>query len=182
MTPPDPANKWLEIGTIVAAYGIQGEVKVLSASDFPERFTSKGQRWLRGSEAEQPQPIQLQRGRQVPGKNVYILRLAGIEDRNQAERLVGQQLVVPATDKLPLAAAEYYVADLIGVRVFDQQTQQQLGTVTDFYAASNDLLAVTLTNNPEKTVLIPFVEALVPVVDLDGDRLEIDPPPGLLDL
>ncbi len=182
MTALTDIQDWLEIGTIVAAHGIQGEVKVLSASDFPERFLTKGQRWVRKAETETPRLLQLKKGQPVPGKNLYILRFAEITDRNQAEAFVSQKLLIPAADRLPLEPGEFHVADLLGLSVYDHQNGDRLGVVTDFYSAGNDLLAVTLDRSPEKPVLIPFVDEIVPVVDINGDRLEIQPPPGLLDL
>lgn len=182
MTELTDSQHWLEIGTIVAAHGIQGEVKVLSSSDFPERFLHKGQRWVRQGEGATPRLLQLKKGQAVPGKNLYILKFADIIDRNQAEALVGQSLLIPATDRLPLEPGEYHVADLLGLSVYDHHSGDRLGIVTDFYSAGNDLLAVTLDNPPGKQVLIPFVESIVPVVDIEGDRLEIQPPPGLLEL
>ncbi|MEY2977802.1 MAG: rRNA processing protein RimM [Cyanobacteriota bacterium] len=173
---------WLEIGTIVAAHGIQGEVKVISSSDFPERFLTKGKRWLRKEETATPCLLHLKKGKAVPGKNLYILKFAEIGDRNQAETLIGQTLLIPETDRLPLEPGEYHIADLLGLVVYDHLNGDRLGKVTDFYSAGNDLLAVTLDNPAGKQVLVPFVEAIVPLVDVEGDRLEIQPPPGLLEL
>ena len=70
-----------------------------------------------------------------------------------------------------------------------QNTGEQVGTVKDIYRAGNDLLEVTLTPaapNGEtmekpRTILIPFVEAIVPTVDLAQGRVEITPPDGLID-
>ncbi|MEB3161043.1 MAG: ribosome maturation factor RimM, partial [Synechocystis sp.] len=143
---------------------------------------TKGDRWVRKGETETPRLLQLKKGITVPGKNLYILKFAEIADRNQAETLIGQTLLIPATDRLPLAPGEYHIADLLGLIVYDHQSGDRLGIVTDFYSAGNDLLAVALDEPVGKQVLIPFVEAIVPVVDLDGDRLEIQPPAGLLDL
>ncbi|MBE9240110.1 ribosome maturation factor RimM [Synechocystis salina] len=174
-------ENWLEIGTIVAPQGIQGEVRVLSASDFPERFLTKGQRWIRKTAQDTPQPLTLKKGKQIPGKNLYILRFAEITDRNQAEALVNYQLLVPATDRLPLEPGEFHVTDLLGLIVYDHNNGDRLGIVTDFYSAGNDLLGVTLDKSPDKEVLIPFVEAIVPTVELAEQRLEIKTIPGLLD-
>jgi 16S rRNA processing protein RimM len=75
--------------------------------------------------------------------------------------------------------------------VVDHRTQTLIGTVTDIFSAGHDLLEVQLHRqpppNPGKkrrrpaTVLIPFVEVIVPVVDLVAQRLEVLPPIGLLD-
>lgn len=181
MAEPMEMENWLEIGTIVAPQGIQGEVRVLSASDFPERFLTKGQRWVRKKETDLPRPLDLKKGQQIPGKNLYILRFAEITDRNQAEALVNYQLLVPATDRLPLEPGEFHVTDLLGLIVYDHGTGDRLGIVTDFYSAGNDLLEVSLEGDSEKKVLVPFVDAIVPVVEIMEKRLEIKPIPGLLD-
>lgn len=181
MTTAIADQDWLEIGTIVAPQGIQGEVRVLSASDFPERFLTKGRRWVRKKTMDSPQPLNLKKGQQIPGKNLYILRFAEITDRNQAEALVNYQLLVPATDRLPLEPGEFHVTDLLGLIAYDQDTGDRLGIVTDFYSAGNDLLEVTLDQDTDRKVLIPFVDAIVPLVEITKKRLEIKPIPGLLD-
>lgn len=200
------SDGWLEIGTIVAPQGLDGEVRVYPSSDFPERFEKPGQRWLLRTGETEPQPIELLRGRYIPGKGLYVLELAGVEDRNGAEALGGSLLLVPESDRPALGEDEYHVLDLIGLEVFNQLTQEILGTVVDIIPAGNDLLevklhytpspdnssaeAVTKTAKkrksppkaPKTTVLIPFVKAIVPVVDLQNGRVEITPPTGLLEI
>ena len=195
--------KLLEVGKIVAAQGLKGELRVYSDSDFPERFLQPGTRWVQFPHETQPQPVELLSGRLLPGKKLYVIKLAGIEDRRQAEALRGTKFLVDASDRPPLEADEYHVGDLLGLEVILQQTGEAIGTVTDVYAAGNDLLEVTL--NPDSatvpdsdaksikrkkgrspssppTVLIPFVPEIVPVVDLPAKRVEILPPPGLLEV
>ena len=170
---------WLEIGKIVAAQGLNGELRVYPDTDFPQRFQKPGKRWmLRPGQAE-PEPVKLTSGRYLDGKGLYIITLAGIINRDQAEALRDARLLVPATDRPPLEAGEFHVADLVDLAVFDQVRQQQLGVVTDVLPAGNDLLEVELLDG--KKVLIPFVEPIVPVVDLVLRRIEITPPAGLLD-
>ena len=76
----------------------------------------------------------------------------------------------------------------MGHAVILQTTGDPIGTVTDIYRAGNGVLEVTRTNSPDadsqpppRTVLIPFVEAIVPVVDLTRRGVEITPPGGLRD-
>jgi 16S rRNA processing protein RimM len=94
--------------------------------------------------------------------------------------------MVPASDRPELGEDEYHVLDLMGLQVFMQSSGELVGTVVDIIAAGNDLLEVKLDPalTPEKsgiTVLIPFVMAIVPTVNLADGRLEITPPPGLLE-
>jgi 16S rRNA processing protein RimM len=179
-----PPEGWMEIGSIVGAQGLKGEVKVYPHSDFPERFERSGERWLWNSHQTEPRSIQLERGYHQGSKNLYILKLAGINDRDRAEELRGMLLVVPMTDRPKLAPGEYHSQDLIGLSVFDQQTGVAIGTVKDIFTTGHDILVVTPIEPTAKgrDVLIPFVLAIVPVVDLDHRRIEVLPPPGLLDL
>ncbi|MEO0350153.1 MAG: ribosome maturation factor RimM [Cyanobacteria bacterium P01_A01_bin.15] len=181
-------SDWLPIGRIVGPHGLHGEVRVYPDSDFPERFEQPGKRWLLKPGATQPESIKLIKGRFQDGKGLYILKLAGVNHRHQAEALRDAQLLVAVHDRLPLEPGEFHVGDLMGLAVILQATGDSIGTVTDIYRAGNDLLEVTLTPSPDadpqpspRTVLIPFVEAIVPVVDLTRQCVEITPPGGLLD-
>lgn len=170
---------WLEIGKIVAAQGLKGELRVYPDSDFPERFETPGERWLLRPGQTQPEPVKLLSGRYLDGKGLYVITLAGVTDRNQAEALRDAKLLVPSSDRPPLEEGEFHVADLVGLAVIDQATDNQIGIVTDVLPAGNDLLEVELTS--AKKVLIPFVEPIVPVVDLAQGRIEITPPEGLIE-
>ncbi|MEI2581305.1 ribosome maturation factor RimM [Scytonema sp. PRP1] len=183
---------WLQIGTIVAPQGLRGEMRVYPDTDFPERFEVPGKRWLLRPGETEPQPIELLSGRYVEGKNLCIVKLAGVENREQVEELRGCKLLVPESDRPQLGEDEYHVVDLIGLQVFMQESGELVGTVVDVIPAGHDLLEVelqqqqdkgqTTKDKKQKTVLIPFVKAIAPVVDLEADRIEITPPDGLLEI
>lgn len=179
------APHFLTIGKIVAAQGMKGEVRVYPESDFPERFLAPGTRWLLRSPSSTPEPIELTRGRYLDGKGLYVVQFAGVSDRTQAEALRDCLLFVPEGDRPPLKDGEFHILDVIGLEVFDQATQTLIGTVSSIIQAGNDLLEVQRANQAGakklQTVLIPFVEAIVPVVDLEQRRMEITPPPGLIE-
>ncbi|MEG4279306.1 ribosome maturation factor RimM [Microcoleus sp. MON1_C1] len=212
-------SEWIEIGKIVAAQGLDGEVRVYPDSDFPERFIEPGKRWILRPNKSEPEPIEFLGGRYIPGKGLYAVELEGVEDRDSAEALRGCKLFVEKTDRPYLESDEFYVQDLIGMEVFNQLTGEILGKVSDIIPAGNDLLEVETNLTPPETVaaelekpkqpetpkanadprntrkprnirvkepkstkiLIPFVEEIVPVVDLEQGRIEIVPPPGLLE-
>jgi 16S rRNA processing protein RimM len=175
-------SDWLEIGRIVGAQGLQGEVRVYPSSDFPQRFEQPGTRWIVEPGAAEPEPIELLSGRYLDNKGLYVIKLRGVTNRDRAEALRNSVLMVPAGDRLPLEEGEFHVGDLVGLQVYHQTTQALVGTVTEVLAAGNDLLEVELAEtDPPRKALIPFVEAIVPVVDLEQNRIEILPPAGLLD-
>ncbi len=200
----------LEVGTITSPQGLKGELRVYPDSDFPERFTQAGTRWLRHPDTSDLKQVQLQGGRYLAGKNLYVIKIEGVEDRSQAEKLRNYKLLVDKRDRPKLQAGEYHVSDLVGLEVYDQQTQENIGVVIDLYSAGNDLLEIELHKQPQTqakpkrdlsqisrrskrkkyrpksnqplTIFIPFVKEIVPVVDIPNQRLEISPPDGLINI
>jgi len=187
-------ENWLEIGTIVAPQGLEGELRVLSVSDFPERFQKQGIRGIQGLQGGEIREITLLRGRGLPGKNVYVIKLEGVENREQAEALRGYKLWANKLEKPRLKADEYHVSELVNLEVYHHLTGEKIGVVVDIFWAGNDILAVQLEANlasvkkkspsPDSaaTALVPFVKEIVPLVDLKAARIEIAPPPGLLEI
>lgn len=188
----------LVVGRIVAAQGLGGELRVQPLSDFPERFTSPGRRWLR-RRGEPARCWQLLSGRQLPGRELFVLRLAAIENRTAAEALVGAELMVDAADRPPLAEGEFHLLDLVGLEVRLLPESRPIGRVEDLIHAGQDLLEISLwpeapaTAEPQEGSssgggeagsrrLIPFVQAIVPEVHPAEGWLGLTPPPGLLEL
>ncbi len=203
--PPDadhlsPEGKpLLVVGTLVAAQGLAGELRILPRSDFPERFTQPGPRWLLARQG-MPRAVELLGGRQLPGKSLFAVRLAGVSSRDAAEALVHQEFLVDASQRPKLAPGEFHLLDLVGlqVRLLDaaepgSSPGAPIGRVVDLIHGGNDLLAVELApaESPPATggqpatgrrVLVPFVEAIVPIVKLQEGWIGLTPPPGLLEL
>lgn len=189
----------LVVGTLVAAQGLAGELRILPRSDFPERFTQPGPRWLLARQG-MPRAVELLGGRQLPGKSLFAVRLAGVSSRDAAEALVHQEFLVDASQRPKLAPGEFHLLDLVGlqVRLLDAAAPppsspgEPIGRVVDLIHGGNDLLAVELAPAasppagsqpaPGRRVLIPFVEAIVPQVNLQEGWIGLTPPPGLLDL
>lgn len=201
-------SEWIEIGTIVAAQGLYGELRVYPNSDFPERFLREGTRWLQNPDTGDIEAKELLGGRYIPGKNLYVIALEEVEDRSSAEALRDYTILVPKSDRPELEEGEFHVADLIDLEVYLQQTGENIGIVTEIFNTGHDLLEVTLHKQPEPesvtntdlsqisrrskrkkykpkktkpvTILIPFVTEIVPIVDIENNRIEINPPEGLL--
>ncbi|MEB3320332.1 MAG: ribosome maturation factor RimM [Cyanobium sp.] len=183
--PETSSHELMVVGRLVAPQGLRGELRVLPLSDFPERFTHAGRRWLRraGQEARQ---TQLLGGRSLPGKELFVVRLEGVDSRETAEALVGEELLVRSDDRPRLGRGEFHVLDLVGLEVrLLADRQARIGRVIDLHHAGNDLLEVQLDSEEGtrgRRVLVPFVAAIVPQVELAEGWLGLTPPPGLLDL
>ena len=175
-------NEWLVVGLITSCHGIKGQIKVKSFSDFEERFLIPGIRWLQ-KDNEPPSKIELTSGYKQPGKEIYIIKLEGINSRNNADKLKKHKILVK-TNKLPkLKKEEFHLLELINLQVktLENNELKLIGKVINLENEKNNLLVVELLEN-QKTVLIPFVKEIVPLVDIDNNFLVINPPKGLLEL
>ena len=172
------ADEFLVVGQVVAAQGLKGEVRILPASDFPQRFTEPGTRWLR-RRGQGQREVQLISGRQLPGKELFVVRFEGINDRTAAEGLVHQELLVAADDLPELEEGEFHLLDLQGLKVHLENEAEPIGVVVDLHHGGNDLLEIKLDGSG-KNCLIPFVKEIVP--EIHDDWILIRPPEGLLEL
>ena len=175
-------NEWLIVGLITSCHGINGQLKVKSLSDFEERFLNPGIRWLQ-KEDEPPSKIELISGFKQPGKETFIVKFKGINTRNHAERMKKFKILVK-TDKLPkLKKEEFHLLELINleVKTLENYELKTIGKVIHLENEKNNLLIVELFKN-QKKVLIPFVNEIVPLVDIKNNFLIINPPNGLLEL
>ena len=170
MTTPDPEldpATAVTVGRITAPHGIRGEVKVEPLTDFPQRFEAGSRLWLEGV------PYTVERGRWQQ-RNV-ILKLRGIDTRNQAEALPGKELLAPQA--MPIEAeGVYYLHDILGARV-QEASGATLGELADvFSTGANDVYVV---RGPRGEILLPALDDVVLEVDLQARRITVAIPDGL---
>jgi 16S rRNA processing protein RimM len=166
-------DEFITVGQIVAPFGLKGDVKLLPQTDFPDRLAEHDTLYL----GQNHRPLRLMNAH--PHGGVVLLHFNGIDDVNAAETLRGLPVFIPAAEAAPLAADQYYIHDLIGLRAL-HVNGTDLGTVADILSgAAQDLLVVRRPGHPD--VLVPFVAALVPTVDTAARTVTIDPPAGLFD-
>ena len=134
-------------------------------------------------ENETTSKIELISGFKQAGKANFILKFQGIKTRNHAEQLKKFKILVKA-DKLPkLQKEEFHLLELVNleVKTLENNELKKIGKVINLENEKNNLLVVELFKN-QKKVLIPFVEEIVPLVDIKNNFLIINPPNGLLEL
>ena len=173
---------WLVIGIITSSHGIEGKLNIKSLSDFKERFTQPGKRWIQKHD-EKPLPYNLTSGFQKPGKESFIISLDGINDRNEANKLKRYKLLVKSYDIPRLKDNEFHLNQLVNldVKLHIKNEIKVIGKVVDLITENNNLIVIRLHQN-NKDVLIPFVKEIVTTINKKNNYLIIDPPKGLLDL
>ncbi len=130
----------LRVGVISSAHGIKGEVNVFPTTDEPEMFAH----WktLRLVEKKQSRLIHVRGAKYF--KNMVILSLEEIADRNQAELLRQAELYITRDQATPCGENENFITDLIGLRVVDEN-KEELGKCTDvFQTGANDVYEIEL--------------------------------------
>lgn len=164
------------VGRIGRAHGVRGAVVVGVRTDEPDLRFARGARL--DTDPSGVGPLVVTATRWHSGE--LLVRFEGIADRDAAERLRGTWLLVDsATIAPPDDPDEFHDTDLVGmsVRTVDGAV---VGTVDDVLHPAQDVLVVKAADGRE--VMIPFVKAIVPEVDVKAGYLVIDPPEGLLDL
>lgn len=175
----------VQVARIGKPHGIKGEVTVQLYTDDPST------RLVQGATLRIEPPTRLAPSGQVRirsarwNKNILVLGLEEAATRNDAEALRNHTLVVDTEEAEDTEG--YYEHELLGLDVYSVPTPDvtelthRIGRVTGLTTGSTqDLLAVELDSGTES--LIPFVEELVPDVDLDQGFVVVCPPPGLLEL
>lgn len=162
------------VGRIGRAHGIKGEVAVEPLTDEPERRFGPGAR-LREDAGSRVLTVETHRWH----SGRLLVRFAEAPDRTAAEGLRGLTLLADVgADEQPVDEGEFWDRDLIGLRVLTA-TGERAGEVRRVQHGPQDLLVVRTTSGAER--LIPFVEALVPDVDLAAGTLTLADVAGLLD-
>ena len=150
------------MGRVSGSYGVRGWVKVAPQKGVAQALAAASEWWL-GEEARRVEQAK------VHGATV-VAKLAGIEVREAALALKGRKVAV-ARSALPDAQdGRYYLADLVGLEVVNG-AGEKLGVVRRWFTnGPQDLMEVA----GEKTRLLPWVAAVVKVVDLEAGRIEVE--------
>jgi 16S rRNA processing protein RimM len=163
------------VGVIAGAHGVRGDVRVRSFTAVPEDIAGLGPLSDEGGERQ----FRLRLVGRT--KDALRARIDGVADRTAAEALKGTRLYVARAVLPEPAEDEFYHADLIGLRV-ELEDGSEIGRVKavhDFGAG--DVIEVTPLERGSDwaRAMLPFTAEAVPVVDLEGGRIVVAPPPGL---
>ncbi len=164
------------VGVITSTHGLRGEVKVYPTTDDPQRFSLLKEVILDVNGSEKILKI-----RSVKYfKNMVILAFEGLDRIEDVQRFLKKDLLIRRSDALPLAEGEYYIPDLIGIEVSDEEGTV-LGQITDvLQTAANDVYVVRQENGKE--FMIPKTDECILETDIENGRMRVHLLPGLMDL
>lgn len=192
MPKSDSTDDLVQIGRVIKPHGVRGEIVVDPTTDDPKGRFAVGTEIL-GKQAGKEQHLVVKTMRPHQGR--LLVRFESIPDRNEAERLRGMKFFAePVFDD----EDAYYDHELVSLRVLNcgavdaetanarayegaQPEPEDIGEVVSVVRGPAQRL-LTVRTEAGKEVLIPFVESIVPIVDVDNEALVITPPEGLLEL
>lgn len=165
-------QQYLEIGKIVAIHALKGEMRVQPWCDSPDFMRRFKRMYLDGVE------YKVQSAR--PNKNMVIVKLAGIDTPELAQKQVNKVLSVDRTD-IKLKKGVYFVADLIGLQVIDADDEAIVyGELTDVsQTGANDVYHIRFADGKERYV--PAIPQVVIETNLERKQMRIRPLDGLFD-
>lgn len=169
----DTQPRFLVIGQVTKPHGVRGEMRVMPLTDRPERFS-----WLKevflGEDGGRRAKVTAARVHQ----GFILLKIEGYETRDDAETLRGTKLTIPEDQAIPLDEGEYYLRDLLGMKVVTDEGRQ-LGVLEDVIeTGANNVFVV---RGPDGEVLLPDIPDVVVEIDFEEELMTVRPLPGLLD-
>lgn len=169
-------EEFLRVGVISSSHGIKGEVKVFPTTEEPKRFKKLKKVFL--DLGEEKKEIEIEQVKFF--KQFVILKIKGIDSIEDVEKYKGKDLVIERKDALPLGENEYFIGDLIGIKVVTED-EKVLGRLKDvLQTGANDVYVVE--RDREKDLLLPAIKECILEVNLEKSEMKVHVMEGLLDL
>lgn len=164
----------LKVGILSSTHGVHGEMKVFPTTDDVRRFKKlKEVMLLKGSEYL---PLEIEGVKFF--KQFVIIKFKGYDSINDIEKYKGMDIYVTRENAVPLKKDEYFMADLLGVRVTDGEGRE-LGELTDvLQTGANDVYVIKLDGGGE--LLLPAIKQCILDVDIDEGTMKVHVLKGLL--
>ena len=167
-------TKYLEIGQIVNTFGIKGMVKVQPFTDDIEQFENLKTIYIKNKSEQKEYEIEEVKYH----KNMILLKLKGINNIEEANLLRQSYLLKDREKEEPLKEGTYYIVDLLGLEVYDDNGNL-LGTLEDiFNTGSNDIYVVK--NELGKQILLPAIKDVIKKIDMEKRKITVHLIPGLM--
>lgn len=165
----------LQVGVIAQTHGIKGEVKVFPTTDDVNRFKSL-KKVILDTEKEK---LELEIEGVKFFKQYAILKFKGIDNINDIEKYKGKSLLVTRDNAVKLEKNEYFIADMIGMKVLTED-EQQFGTLIDVLeTGANDVYIIETVD--KKEVLLPAIKQCILNIDIENQVMKVHIMEGLLD-
>lgn len=165
----------LQVGAIASTHGVRGEVKVFPTTDDVKRYSKLKEVYL--GEEDKAELLHIESVKYF--KNMVIVKFKEYNSLNEVETIKGKKLFVTRTNAVKLKKDEYFIADLIGMNVNDENKNITGKLVDVMTTGANDVYVIELDDGRE--LLLPAIKECVLKVDFDSNLILINILEGLLD-
>ena len=166
-------EQFLKVGVISSTHGIKGEVKVFPTTDTPQRFETLKDVIL--DTRKQQIPLEITNVKYF--KQFVIVKFKGIDNINDIEKYKGMELFVSRENAAELEDDEFYIADLIGMKVVTED--EELGTLKDIMeTGANDVYIIDTDKYGE--LLLPAIHDCILDVDIENNIMTVHLLDGLV--
>lgn len=167
-------TKYLEIGQIVNTFGIKGMVKVKPFTNNIKRFDDLKNVYIKNRKEKKEYQIEEVKYH----KNMVLIKFKGIETPEDANLLRESYLLIDRSKEEPLEDGNYYIVDMIGIKVYSDKGEL-LGNLEDiFNTGSNDIYVVK--DNQGKQILLPAISEVIKQIDIEKRKITVHLLPGLI--
>ena len=169
---------YYNVGKIVNTQGLQGELRVLSVTDFAdERFKKKSVLALFDDKDNYIMDVEIASHRKH--KNFDIVKFKGLYHINDVEKYKGCSLKIAEENLTDLDDGEFYYHEIIGLKVIDEN-EKELGKIKEILSpGANDVWVIQRPK--KKDALIPYIDSVVQEVDLENGLVRVTLLEGLID-
>jgi 16S rRNA processing protein RimM len=177
------STEWVWLARIKRTQGRKGEVFAEILTDFPEKFAERRRLWLlREGASEDPRETEL--AHHWLHKGGVVLHFAGVHSISAAEQLAGMVVAIPREERAALDADEVYIGDIIGCELVNVAGSEPVvvGEIEYVDRSAGPVALLVVRGKSDDEILIPFAKDYLRRVDLDGKRVEMALPEGLVEL
>ena len=168
-------DELLQVGIVTSTHGVRGEVKVYPTTDDVKRFKKLKDIIL--DTGKEQLPLEIEGVKFF--KQMVILKFKGLDNMNDVEKFRQKSLYVTRANAVRLRKDEYFIADLIGIKVFDEENKE-LGVLEDvMVTGANDVYVIKLNDGRE--LLLPAIKQCILEVDVPEGHMKVHVLEGLLE-
>ncbi len=164
--------EYISIGKVTTTHGIKGEIKLMPINNDMSKFKDLEYLYL----GDKKEKLTIEKAR--PHKNIIIIKFKEFNNINEVLLYKDQKVYISKEDRAELSDDEFYIADLIGVKVYNTN-DDYIGNIDDvLQGIGNDVYVVV---DEKKEYLIPAVKEFIVNIDIDKKKMIIDPIDGMIE-
>ena len=169
-------EEYLEVGQIVGTHGVKGTLKVKPLTDDIKRFSKLKEVYMTINSELVGFAIEEVRY----NKNMVLLTLHNIDTISKAENYRGFYLKIMRADSIKLPKDSYFIIDLIGLLVYNEENDELMGKIEDIYNTGSNDIYVVRNESTGKQILLPAIKDVVRKIDIENKKIIVKLLKGLI--